>query len=226
MPYSHLETERLSLEEQVQKLKVDQLKPLARLLTDEPLPRKPELVGYLAKRLLDKEKLRALYESLPEIDKSAVQEAVHDDDNRLDLDRFEAKYGHRPGFGSMEAYYGKPAKPHALDLFFPYSTELPADLGKLLQSFVPEPREVEAAASDALPESLAVKTHVWRNGQGTEIEESIPLRVRETAREALHDVHAVLRLIDLGQVRVSEKTRRPGDASMNAVAAVLSGGEY
>ena len=72
MPYSHLETERSSLEEQVQKLKVDQLEPLARLLTDEPLPRKPELVGCLVKRLLDKEKLRALYESLPEIDKSAV----------------------------------------------------------------------------------------------------------------------------------------------------------
>ena len=32
MPYSHLETECLSLEEQLQKLKVDQLKPLARRL--------------------------------------------------------------------------------------------------------------------------------------------------------------------------------------------------
>ena len=226
MPYSHLETERLSLEEHLQKLKVDQLKPLARLLTDDPPPRKPELLGYLAKRLLDREKLRLLYESLPEIDKSAVQEAVHDEDNRLDLDRFEAKYGNRPGFGSMEAEYGKPAKPLAMDLFFPYSTELPGDLGKLLRSFVPEPREAEAAASDALPESLAVKAYVWENGQGTESEESIPLRVRETAREALHDVHAVLRLIDLGQVRVSEKTRRPGDASMKAVTSVLSGGEY
>ena len=196
MPYSHLETECLSLEEQLQKLKVDQLKPLARLLTDDPPPRKPELLGYLAKRLLDKGKLRALYESLSEIDKSAVQEAVHDEGQRLDLDRFEAKYGHQPGFGSMEAHYGKAAKPLALDLFFPYSTELPADLGELLHSFVPEPREAEVAASDALPESLPVKTYVWRNGQGTEVEESIPLRVRETAREALHDVHAVLRLID------------------------------
>ena len=207
MPYSHLETERLSLEEHLQKLKVDQLKLLARLLTDDPPPRKPELLGYLTKRLLDREKLRLLYESLPEIDKSAVQEAVHDEDTRLDLDRFEAKYGNRPGFGSMEAEYGKPAKPLAMDLFFPYSTELPGDLGKLLRSFVPEPREAEAAASDALPESLAVKAYVWENGQGTESEESIPLRVRETAREALHDVHAVLRLIDLGQVRVSDAPR-------------------
>ncbi|HEV3116272.1 MAG TPA: hypothetical protein VGY58_04415 [Gemmataceae bacterium] len=151
MPYSHLETEQLTLEEQLQKLKVDQLKPLVRLLTDDPPPRKPELLSYLAKRLLDREKLRLLYESLPEIDKVAVQEAVHDEDHRLDLDRFEAKYSNQPGFGSMEAYYGKPAKPLALDLFFPYSTELPVDLVKLLHSFVPEPREAEAVASDALP---------------------------------------------------------------------------
>jgi len=44
---------------------------------------------------------------------------------------------------SMEAHYGKTAKPLALDLFFPYSAELPVDLGKLLQvGFAPNHRVV------------------------------------------------------------------------------------
>src|SRR5205807_8018385 len=171
MPYSQLETESLSLEEQLQKLKVDQLKQLARLFVDDPPPRKPELLELLARRLLSKEKLRLLYETLPEIGRAAVQEAVHDDNNLLNLDRFEAKYGRQPGFGDMEAEYRKKAKPSALNLFFPYSVELPVDLAKLLKEFVPEPREAEIALADSLPETFRYKTYVWKNGQSTEIEE-------------------------------------------------------
>src|SRR5262249_21603330 len=46
------------------------------------------------------------------------------------------------------------------------------------------------------------------------------------ARPAQHDVKAVLRLIDAGNLRVGDKTRRPSQAAMKAVAEVLAEGDY
>jgi len=50
--------------------------------------------------------------------------------------------------------------------------------------------------------------------------------VRETAPDALHDVMAVLRLVDSGQVRVGEKTARPGEATVRTMAGILQGGDF
>src|SRR5207249_1363833 len=57
-------------------------------------------------------------------------------------------------------------------------------------------------------------------------EEEVELRVRSTARAALHNVKAVLRLIDAGGVKVSDKTRRPSQAAMKAIAQVLMDGDF
>ena len=53
-----------------------------------------------------------------------------------------------------------------------------------------------------------------------------PVQVRETEREALHDLPAMLRLIDAGKFGVSATTRRPGQAALKAVASVLYGGDF
>lgn len=52
------------------------------------------------------------------------------------------------------------------------------------------------------------------------------MRVRETARAALLDVKTILRLVDAGQVKVGEKTRRPSQAAVKAIAAVLTDGDF
>jgi hypothetical protein len=52
------------------------------------------------------------------------------------------------------------------------------------------------------------------------------VQVRHTEPEALHDLPAVLRLIDAGKISVSATTRRPGQAAQKAVAAVLYGGDF
>ncbi|NET38793.1 MAG: hypothetical protein F6K19_43570 [Cyanothece sp. SIO1E1] len=48
----------------------------------------------------------------------------------------------------------------------------------------------------------------------------------DTAQAAIHDLQAVLRLVDAGKVAVSDKTRLPSAATMKAIAPFLLGGDY
>ncbi|GGW45824.1 hypothetical protein GCM10010381_33830 [Streptomyces xantholiticus] len=51
-------------------------------------------------------------------------------------------------------------------------------------------------------------------------------RVRQTEHEAQANLLAVLRVCMTGKLRCSEKTRRPGAATVSAVAEVLDGGDF
>lgn len=68
----------------------------------------------------------------------------------------------------------------------------------------------------------------WSRGtkkkeQGTE---PVPLAVREGELSAQRELLSVLRLVDAGKVAVSNKTRRASSATMDAIAAVLDGGDF
>jgi len=215
----------MTLEEMLnEQLTVNKLKPLAGALQKSPPTRKDELVALLLKDLLDPLKLRKRYEALSATEQAAIQEAVHAHDHALNLDRFEAKYGQVREFGKSED--GRRGKPAPLDFFFPgHYAVLPSDLQTLLQQFVPRPKELKAGGTDELPAQVR-RPHVDLGSYWTPDPEEVPLTVRPTARGALHDVMAVLRLIDAGDVRVSDKTRRPSKVAMKAVAAILMDGEY
>jgi hypothetical protein len=226
------EIESLTTEEAFAKLTVDRLKPLARLLVEKPPTRKGELVKLLARPMQQDKRVRELYDRLDDLQKAAVQEATHDPHGRLDRFRFEAKYGQEPDFGREPDYLDyrredQRHQPTLLRLFFPQYDELPTDLRNLLLAFVPKPRPVTVASQDELPAKVRppwVKLGSdYYDRQEPDEEE---LRVRETGRDALHDVHAVLRLIDAGSVRVGERTRRPGAAALQAIAQILQGGDF
>ena len=63
-------------------LNVDTLKPLAGLLTKD-IPRKGELVAFLAGALRKPAQVIALYEKLAPLGQRAVQEATHDAEGLL-----------------------------------------------------------------------------------------------------------------------------------------------
>jgi hypothetical protein len=85
----------------------------------------------------------------------------------------------------------------------------------------------EALAQLGVPELKALQPLVRSPVLGRKPdEEEVELRVRPTARAALHDVRAVLRLIDAGEVRVGDKTRRPSQAAVQAVAGVLAEADF
>jgi len=179
-------------------LRVEELKSRAAFVVSAPLPsRKAELVALLNEHLGRGTILRDLYERLGARERAAVSEVVHGWSRSLDRRRFRAKYGGNPDGGST------------LSLFLYGSGVMPDDLRQRLREFVPAPAPAALTTLDDLPEQI----------------DDEPLTVRETERAALHDLHAVLRLVESGRVSVSDRTRRPSTTAMRALAAALQGGE-
>jgi hypothetical protein len=217
--------ELLTTREAFALLTVDELKPLAALVGQVPT-RKGELVDVLATTLEDREKVRTLYAGLDDLGQKAVQEAAHDPEGVLDGQRFRAKYGRSPQFGGSGRRYEYESQPTTLRLFFPRFHVLPTDMREILLTFVPEPPPLTVQASADLPSKVR-RPHVYLGSYYSQPdEEELELRVRHTARAALHDLKAVLRLIDAGAVRVSDKTRRPSQAALKAIAGVLADGDF
>jgi hypothetical protein len=204
-------------------LTVPDLTAISKLLAKDPPPRKGELVAFLTKRMTDRDQVSALYDRLDEIGKAAVQEAACDPEGILNLDRFQAKYGQQPDFGTGDAWSRK-SHPSMLRLFFPQFRALPDDLRELLLAFVPEPQPLKVATTGALPATLKQPTTFYSAERETG-EQEVELRTRETARQALHDVKAVLRLIDAGAITVGS-TGKPSQKAIRAITEALLDGDF
>lgn len=124
-----------NVSEAYERLGLDTLQPLAKLIAGDAPKRKSDLVPYLSRLMSQPEEIRRLYDSLGEVSKAAIQEALADPAGKLDLDRFIAKYGQRPDLGG----YSSASR---LQLFLPFDRSIPEDLRLILRDFVPEPREV------------------------------------------------------------------------------------
>ena len=220
------ETQPRTLREAYSEMTVDELKPLVSLLGGTAM-RKGDLVELLAKALEDQVKVRSMYENLDDVGKKVLQEATHDPEGSLDTFMFKAKYGRTPDFGGSGSHFElQKWKPTVLRLFFPRRYILPRDLQSILLGFVPEPPPPTVAALDDLPAKVS-RPNVGLSRYSDKVEsDEIELRVRQTARAALQDIKAILRLIDLGEVRVGEKTRRPSLATMKVITGVLADGEF
>jgi hypothetical protein len=214
---------------------VDELKKLLDLLPIAEKPtRKAELVSAIADYLLGPG-LKKLWSELDQCQQSAVAEAVYCTEGVHRPEQFQAKYGQLPEWGSQRGWgysYNKPAA--KLDLFFypvrqyRSPTELPVDLANRLKAFVPEPEPLRLISSEHLPDTVQI-THKYPNYRTRKVEKTVtPLPLTQLATEALaqQDLLAVLRLVHLGKVSVSEKTLMPSKATLAAIAPLLQGGDY
>src|SRR4051794_39371185 len=85
-------------------LTVDDLKKhLALVPTTEKPTRKPELVAEIA-RHLEGDGLRKLWEQLDETQRKAVSEVVHSPDGLFRAERFQARYGGQPNWGTRDQW--------------------------------------------------------------------------------------------------------------------------
>jgi hypothetical protein len=222
----HQEPERLTVRQTIWQLNLDEIKPLLALTGSRPRPgRKGELIDQLASFLETPSEVRALYDGLDDLARKAVQEAAHDQEGVFHPPRFAARHGRSPDFGGPGRWRNE-QQPTRLRLFFPRDLVLPTDLRATLLTFVPKPSPLSVAGEDVLPARVHPPHADLGDYFGKPDQEEVELRVRETARAALLDVKAVLRLVDAGEVKVGEKTRRPSQASLKAVAAVLSEGDF
>lgn len=228
MPYDADEQHYSTVAEALQRETVDKLKKLVELLkTSERPTRKGELVALIA-RHLEGESLRALWSQLDQLQQAAVAEATYAPDGLFHADRFEAKYGGQPSWGSKNnRIYGYGENPSPLRLFI-YGVVVPDDIKSRLKAFVPEPAKVTLNRIDEVAETFNLKSHRYnpKTKSYEAVEEGIPVVRRETERHALQELPTVLRLVEAGKIAVSDKTLRPTAASMQTLAEVLRGGDY
>jgi hypothetical protein len=233
MAWRRDQPEPVPAQEAFGKLTLEHLRPLAALLTGDAPKRKPEIVGLLARFMTDANEVRALYERLDPLARLAVQEAAAEPRGLLHRDRFIARHGRMPEFDdpsddARTAFYDyhRHNRPTLLALFFPQDDWLPPDVRVLLLAFVPRPPPFALPTVAEPPATIRQTWTTWERNRAVEQSADVPLRVRETAREAERDLRAVLRLVEVGRVRVSDKKRQPTAASRTAVAEVLSGGDF
>jgi hypothetical protein len=202
------------------------LKRLA-ALTPEKLPtRKADLAAVIV-RHLGEDGLHAVWQGLNELQRAAVAEVVHSSSTQFHADRFRAKYGRDPEWGSADRY-GAIRNPSPLCFFFYADRVMPDDLKERLEAFVPEPVPATIESLEQLPAVHERPYQRWNSDTKTKERgtEPIPLTVRETERSAQRELLSVLRLVDAGKVAVSDATRRASSATLDAITAVLDGGDY
>jgi hypothetical protein len=213
-----LDPEFLNFAEAIEQLNLDVLRPLGQWVSRDAPSRKQDLVPYLIQMLARADVVRRLYESLDKLSQEAVQEALASFGGRVDPTKFQAKYGRLPSQGERKS-------PAHLQLFMPHNWTIPPDLRPILKTFVPEPREVSLSTSEELPPTVPMQIASWRLKQG-EKPEDVSLRRRDTASAALRELPAMLRLLDAGKIRVGEKTRKPGQATVDTIAPLLVDGDF
>ena len=125
---------------------------------------------------------------------------------------------------------------------------VPRDLQQRLQAFVPRPSALTLKTTDALPECIEREEQAWALAEGdpgmtlirghqayvmprrqpkvTKTVHRVPLNRRDTERDAAQELPAILRLIEQGQVAVSDKTFQPSSASEEAIAKLLRNGDF
>jgi hypothetical protein len=207
-------------------LTIADLKPLVALTGEVPPARKADLAAAVL-RHLEGARLETVWRGLDELQRAAVAEVVHSTSTRFDAGRFFAKYGREPNWGSA-GEYGRGRKPSPLCFFFYRNGVMPDDLKVRLRAFVPAPPEPSIKSLEQLPAVYERPFERWntRTAKREHGIESIPLMVRETERSAQRELLSLLRLVDAGKVGVSDKTRKASAATLDAIAAVLDGGDY
>jgi hypothetical protein len=207
-------------------MSAEELKNLARL-TREKLPTRKADFAAVIMRHLDGERLRTVWQCLDELERAAVAEVVYSGSTRFLADRFRAKYGRDPNWGQTDkSGYHHPPSP--LGFFFYDDGVMPVDLKARLKEFVPPPMETTVEMIEELPAACSLPFSRWNPKTRTEEKgaKKVPLAVRETERTARRELLSVLRLVDAGKVAVSDKTRRASPAAIEAITAVLEGGDY
>ncbi len=186
----------------------DDLRSRARLVATSPPTRKTEIADLLYQVLTDPSCLRSRWDSLDDLEKQAVREAVHAG-GVLSREVFEAKHGRLPDIGGVYRSYGRHGGAEPLDLFF-FDDRIPEEPLQILKQFVPPPEEFVLSGRDEAPEAFTPADG-----------EPVPLHRADTERAALHDLLAVLELARDGKLAVGEKTGAPGAAALRALAPRL-----
>lgn len=211
------------LEECLNDLTVPQLKTRLNLLTATSKPsRKAEMITLLRSELLS-DKLETYWNRLNKLEQTAVAEAVYHWDGNFYRQNFWAKYAESPAYFSSRS--GSVERQSVLALFF-YNGSLATELVTALQRYVQVPAPYQLTHYS----DKDIQNHIesLRHETGAEREDRKPPESTQLCTEtpAIHDLQAVLGLVENGKLSVSEKTKIAGSAAIKKITAVLLSGDY
>ena len=225
-----MNNELKTLEELLNVRVVLELNKLSRLLTGAKLPtRKAEIIAVIVREMM--EYTRDYWDILDDLQQKAVAEALYAP--WFDEEGFVAKYGAKPDWGKTPAWSDYNHDPSLLNLFilssrrYGYSGSqkvVPEDLKVILKKFVPRPLPAKLRVETERPEHVEIPQYNFLAGK-KKIRQ-IPLYHADTEQTAQEDLVSVLRLVDAGKVRVSERTGRPSAATVRIIGEALWGGDF
>ena len=225
-----MEKESGTLEELLNVRVVLELKKLARLLTGVKLPtRKADIIAIIVREMT--EYTRDYWDLLDDLQQKAVAEALYAP--WFDEGGFYAKYGAEPDWGDTPSWSEYTHEPSLLHLFIMSGDRygyyggqkvVPDDLKVVLKKCVPRPSPAKLRVETKRPESVEFPQYNFLTGK--EKIKQIPLYHADTERTAQEDLMSVLRLVDAGKVRVSERTGRPSAATVRIIGEALWGGDF
>lgn len=230
MPDEHLQ-HRFTVSDALHLLRVDTLRRMAKYLpVSAPFPtRKLDLV-VAVERCLHGEFYRRAWNDLDGIQQLAVRQLVHGTRDVFRPTQFRFRYGTIPRGCDEFVNCAKPTLPFR---FFLYSVDrhhlfltVPDDLAEHLREFVPPLPPVDLVSEEHFPETVKRDLDRYLPGPDEPRHRHDPLERRDMEQAAARDLLAVLRLISLGQVAVSAKTRQASAAAVRTIAGNMDGGDF
>ena len=181
-------------------------------------------------RRLTNASLREFWNGLDGIEQMAVREVLYGHEHGINWNQFGAKHGALPT-SLAEDHYSPPFPfrfflYRLADRYAGHTVVVPAEVAQCLLEFVPPPPEAALAVVDELPATVERQRYRCVPPDKTQTFDEVELNRRDMAHAASRDLPTILRLIDLGRVAVSAKTRRPSAATVRGIAEELDGGDF
>ena len=187
------------------------------------------MAAAVARRLLDGP-LRRYWDGLNAIEQMAVREVLYGRELGVDWKQFVAKHGALPA--GLAQGHDSPPFPLCCFLYRQGRRHenrpitVPAEVAERLLEFVLPPPEAALAVVEELPATVGRQRYRYVPAGKTQAFDTVALEQRDMERVALRDLPAMLRLVDLGRVAISAKTRRPSAAAVQRIAGELAGGDF
>lgn len=201
MPKTKIQAPQYSLSQALNQLTIEQLKPLLKLVSKQAQPtRKSELVAAISK-VFSNDGVQTIWQQLDTLQQAAIAETLYAPTGYFDEQKFQAKYGELPDFGTTSnRYHFTPSL--LATIIHPLQRFIATDLQDALKAFVPQPEAIRIQGLKQLPETEA-------------------LTLRRMEYEAPYDFTLMLKLIEQGKVIVSEKTKLPSNATITLLEKSL-----
>lgn len=205
----------------LEEMNVDVLKALARKMDlPKSLTRKGDLIEAMARKV--EKDLQGVLNYMSNIERLLLAEAAFHD-GRINPSVFSSKYGIS---APLPNPWMRPDQALLTALMFQRNTlniyEIPKELIKALQDFLPQPVPAKVKTVDSLPASYLPPKRYSRSLD----QPPRPIHIHEGERVVFTELRRVLRLVQAGKVKVTDKGRRPTESAVRLLSTALDSSDF